>query len=102
MLLLSATEKGENRSRETANRTSYGLYGTTNQGGSANYGTVYSITGNGVENVLHSFNGADGSKPFAGLVNVDDTLYGTTYYGGPSDDGTVYSVTTTGAATVLQ
>ena len=63
MLLLSATEKGENRSRETANRTSFGLYGTTNQGGSANYGTVYSITGNGVENVLHSFNGADGSNP---------------------------------------
>jgi uncharacterized repeat protein (TIGR03803 family) len=95
------------------------LYGTTTQGGHGCYtfydscGTVFSITTAGTEKVLHSFNGgrADGSQPFAGLIEVNGTLYGTTSGGGKYKCrakiyqldycGTVFSITTGGAVKVL-
>jgi len=66
------------------------LYSTTNQGGSAGWGTVYEMippTGAGgawTETILHSFqNGSDGAEP-VGSLTVDDSgdLFGTTFYGG--------------------
>src|SRR5580692_623296 len=82
------------------------LYGTTSRAGGGSgcrpgCGTVFSITPSGAETVLHSFAGGsgDGAKPFAALLNVNDTLYGTTYVGGRG--GTVFSITTSGAETVL-
>ncbi len=77
------------------------LYGTTNQGGayscgSGNYGcgTVFSITPDGKEKVLHSFgSGTDGSTPNAGLIDVNGTLYGTTSNGGTHNNGTVFALT---------
>jgi uncharacterized repeat protein (TIGR03803 family) len=79
------------------------LYGTTYDGGAKNHGTVFSITPSGTENVLHSFNGGsgDGALPYAGVINVKDTLYGTTAEGGASGDGTVFSTTLSGKETVL-
>lgn len=79
------------------------LYGTTQAGGSANVGTVFSVTppatpgGFWSEAVLHSFIGptSDGEKPHARLL-VDSTglLYGTTSNGGAdSQPGTVFSLT---------
>ena len=60
------------------------LYGTTSAGGAFGDGTVFSITTDGVENVLHSFGGqGDGSDPIGGsLLEVRGTLYGTTWSGG--------------------
>ncbi len=87
------------------------LYGTTQEGGaspcipSEGCGTVFRITPDGSERVLHSFGkGHDGSFPFAGLVNVGGTLYGTTGYGGeqgPGKWGTVFSITPSGKERVL-
>jgi uncharacterized repeat protein (TIGR03803 family) len=81
------------------------LYGTTGNGGaydSGTGGTVFSITTNGTEKVLHSFgSGTDGSGPTAGLVNVKGTLYGTTSAGGTHNAGTVFSITTDGTEKVL-
>jgi len=80
------------------------FYGTTQEGGTYDEGTVFSLTASGTENVLFSFNGTDGSYPRAGLTNVNGVLYGTTYYGGADAYGTVFSITTgtTGATeTVL-
>src|SRR5579862_1942952 len=56
------------------------LYGTTSAGGALGGGTVFSITTDGVENVLHSFGGkGDGADPSAGtLVELGGKLYGTT------------------------
>jgi len=58
------------------------LYGTTNTGGagvSQPLGTVFRRDAAGVLTVLHTFNGADGSYPRAGLVQASDGhLYGTT------------------------
>jgi uncharacterized repeat protein (TIGR03803 family) len=71
------------------------LYGTTEQGGAHDYGTVFSITPGGVETVLYSFQGAvasDGAYPYGSLLNVSGTLYGTTEQGGASGYGTVFAL----------
>jgi uncharacterized repeat protein (TIGR03803 family) len=81
------------------------LYGTTQNGGTSNIGTVFSINPfTGAETVLYSFqnNGEDGTYPAAGLIDVDSTLYGTTQFGGASDVGTVFSIDpSTGAEKVV-
>ncbi len=73
------------------------LYGTTEAGGAAGYGTVFSIDlSTGKEKVLYSFcsqaNCADGARPYAGLIDVKGTLYGTTFQGGANGYGTVFSL----------
>jgi uncharacterized repeat protein (TIGR03803 family) len=74
------------------------LYGTTTWGGAhtcfsgARCGTVFSITLNGKERVLHSFSTPDGFNPEAGLIDVDGTLYGTTDFGGTYGYGTVFAL----------
>ena len=97
------------------------FYGTTSGGGSyteaprctgSDYfpcGTVFSITRNGAEQVLHSFgNGTDGLDPEASLIEVNGTLYGTTEHGGTHNNkcnggcGTVFSVTPNGTYKVLR
>jgi len=73
-------------------------------------GTVYKINpATGVETVVHSFNGGDGSNPDAALLEVGGTLYGSTYRGGAGTGcvegygcGTVFKLSpVTGAVTVL-
>ena len=70
------------------------LYGTTFEGGASGDGTVFSITTDGTEQVLHSFGGGfDGEEPWASLIDVNGTLYGTTEAGGyPYNDGTVFAL----------
>jgi len=79
------------------------LYGTTEEGGTGNNGTIYKIATSGAETVLYSFaGGTDGADPaFGCLINLRGTLYGMTYAGGTSNDGTIYKVTTSGVHTVL-
>lgn len=75
------------------------LYGTTSGGGyPANKGTIFKVTLNGTETVLHSFfGGQDGSSPqYGSLLMVNKVLYGTTTTGGTSNVGTVYSITPNG------
>jgi len=63
------------------------LYGTTEEGGSSNYGTVYKLVpSTKKETVLHSFTGSDGETPESGLTldASGGVLYGTTFYGGSS------------------
>jgi uncharacterized repeat protein (TIGR03803 family) len=67
------------------------FYGTTFVGGANNFGTVFKVTPSGTLTTLHSFNGADGSTPLAGLGQATDgNFYGTTIAGGTNDDGTVF------------
>jgi uncharacterized repeat protein (TIGR03803 family) len=75
------------------------LYGTTNEGGPNNVGTVFKLTAEGSgawsETVLYGFGGApnDGSLPFAGLIiDKEGNLYGATYSGGASNVGTVFEL----------
>lgn len=83
------------------------LYGTTELGGSKNYGTVFSLGSYGYERVLHSFDFSDGYRPETSLIDLNGTLYGTTSGGGPFKDecpngcGLVYSITPAGTETTL-
>lgn len=73
------------------------FYGTTAIGGAWDAGTVFSLTTDGTERVLHSFGpGPDGLYPHAGLTALNGIFYGTTGTGGTDDAGTVFSITTDG------
>ncbi len=77
------------------------LYGSTADGGSGAWGTVFELTPNGdgawIESVLHSFNGSDGAYPCAGLTfDAAGNLYGTTEDGGSGAWGTVFELTPNG------
>jgi uncharacterized repeat protein (TIGR03803 family) len=88
------------------------LYGTTQRGGSAGYGSFYKINPDGSGyTVLHSFAGPgarDAADPEGNLVLVSGSLYGTSYDGGTGCDnypsvgcGTVFAVTTSGSERVV-
>ncbi len=75
------------------------LYGTTMQGGTHGYGTVFELSpgqgGSWTETVLYNFNnnGSDGTYPGAGLVfDANGNLYGTTNVGGAHHYGTVFEL----------
>lgn len=76
------------------------FYGTTLAGGSGpcsgdynGCGTVFSITPDGREKVLYSFEDTpDGDWPQGDLLNVEGILYGTTMFGGTHNVGTVFSL----------
>jgi len=79
------------------------LYGTTQLGGKPtcnvagpDCGVVFQLkrsAGLWTLNVLHRFNGADGSTPYAGLVfDSDGNLYGTTPFGGDNNYGVVFKL----------
>ncbi len=78
------------------------IYGTTTYGGTANLGTVFSLTppsspgGQWAERVLYSFlGGSDGAIPYYTplAIGAGGVLYGTTSSGGASDSGTVFALT---------
>jgi uncharacterized repeat protein (TIGR03803 family) len=78
------------------------LYGTTYSGGDHPWGTVFSLTTNGVFTTLLSFMETNGANPAAPLVQgTDGNFYGTTFYGGASGAGTVFAMTANGALASL-
>lgn len=81
------------------------LFGATQQGGSANGGTVYVMGTNGANySVLYNFtNQPDGAAPNELLLS-GGTLYGTTYQGGITNNyGTIFKIGTNGTGyTVLR
>ncbi len=79
------------------------FYGTADNGGSNNEGTVFMVTTNGTLTTLVSFAGTNGDRPDGGLtLGKDGNFYGTTYEGGSNNDGgTVFEVTTNGTLTTL-
>lgn len=75
------------------------LYGVTVGGGTnacasrIGCGTVFSITIDGKEKVLHDFRkGTGGNSPGAGLTFKSSKLFGTTDAGGAYGDGTVFAL----------
>jgi uncharacterized repeat protein (TIGR03803 family) len=71
------------------------LYGTTFQGGTFGFGTVFKLDKHRKETVLYSFSGTtDGAYPLAGLIrDAAGNLYGTTRQGGTAGQGTVFELT---------
>lgn len=80
------------------------FYGTTFWGGVNLYGTVFGITFDGVETILHEFanDSVDGINPTTSLVmDHSGNLYGTTQSGGSHGIGTVFEVTAAGSYSIL-
>lgn len=79
------------------------LYGTTDNGGTGNLGTVFKVAPSGIEKVLHRFGSVnDGASPFVGLVKDGaGNLYGVTDGGGVYGHGSVFRVDNSGSETVL-
>jgi uncharacterized repeat protein (TIGR03803 family) len=77
------------------------LYGV---GGGGDYGSVFELTPEGAETVLHVFTGPpnDGADPIGPLtLNAQGNLYGATGGGGAYNEGTVFQLTPQGTETVL-
>lgn len=73
------------------------LYGVTLDGGLNDHGTIYRMSFGKGHQLLHRFNGADGSTPGDGLtIAPDGSLYGITTAGGTHDAGTVFRITRAG------
>ena len=71
------------------------FYGTTQSGGTSDYGTVFKITAASTFKSLHSFSGpnGDGENPIGPIIQANDgNLYGMTQLG-----VLVYKITPTGA-----
>jgi uncharacterized repeat protein (TIGR03803 family) len=80
------------------------FYGTTEYGGTNDFGTVFKISANGALTTLYCFGGSsDGGNPCAALVQGrDGNFYGTTENGGRTNNyGTVFKISLNGALTTL-
>ena len=73
------------------------LFGTTNQGGVNDSGSVWELpVGSSSLTTVAAFNGSNGANPFYGGVTFDanGNLFGTTVNGGTSGLGTVWEIQT--------
>jgi uncharacterized repeat protein (TIGR03803 family) len=80
------------------------LYGTTFGFDCNSQGTVWKVSKNGKESVLHSFAGgsSDGCNPYAGVaLDAKNNLYGVTQECGANGDGAVYKLSAEGSLTLL-
>ena len=81
------------------------LYGTTYDGGTFGYGTVFKLSKTGKLTVLHNFSetGGDGGCPYYGALLLDaaGNLYGTAYAGGDANYGIIFKLDPSGTETVL-
>jgi len=82
--------------------TANGGGGTGCQGGQG-CGTVFQLSPNGNEIVLHAFaGGSDGALPLGSLIaDSAGNFNGTTSEGGSADEGTIFKLAPDGTATVL-
>jgi len=81
------------------------FYGTTDWCGSSNnYGTIWKVTREGEETILHNFAGgpSDGCNPHAGLTqDSNGNLYGITLGCGAYNYGALYELTSSGKFILL-
>jgi uncharacterized repeat protein (TIGR03803 family) len=78
------------------------MYGTTEDGGASDNGTVWELAADGTYSVLHSFASTEGNFIRGRLVqDKQGNLYGTALFGGANGDGSVFECSTSGKLTVL-
>ena len=87
------------------------LYGTTQNGGTNSWGTVFRLNADGTTTLLHSFApvtthswpflNADGAYPNALVLASDGYFYGTTSIGGANGQGTLFRIDSAGNFALL-
>jgi uncharacterized repeat protein (TIGR03803 family) len=78
------------------------LFGTTNEGGTDNDGTVFEIAKpTGGLTTLATFTGTNGAGPLGNLTIDAGNLFGTTQTGGADNDGTVFELPGSSAYAVV-
>jgi uncharacterized repeat protein (TIGR03803 family) len=80
------------------------LYGTTLNGGAANFGVAFKLDPSGNMTLLHTFGTSigDGLNPWGGTVlDAAGNLYGTTSRGGAYDGGVAFLLDPSGNVRVL-
>ena len=79
------------------------FYGTTDTGGTDNYGTFFQVTPAGVRTILYNFtNGTDGSFPLRGVIQgADGYFYGIAENGGGGEGGVIYRIALSGTTATL-
>ncbi len=84
------------------------LYGTANEGGTNDSGTVFKFSTNGGFTLLYTFghydadfNELDGSSPGPLALGDDGFLYGAASSGGTNEAGTLFKLSTSGQFTLL-
>jgi len=92
---------------ELVRGTDGNFYGTTALGGSAQPfngpGVIFRMTPAGALTVLHIFDGVNGQRPTAGLVQgPDGNFYGVTPRSGATNNGVIFRITPGGVYTVLR
>jgi uncharacterized repeat protein (TIGR03803 family) len=103
---LKKCDDGRDPNDSLVQGTDGNFYGTTVYGGKESEGTVFKISSSGELTTLYSFCAetacADGSEPYANLIQASDgNFYGTTDIGGTNNDGTVFSINSAGALTTI-
>lgn len=78
------------------------IYGTTENGGAGQHGTVWRIDTAGNYSILHSFSGPDGASMEGGVTfDAAGNIYGTTFDGGANGVGTIFKIDAAGNFTSL-
>lgn len=80
------------------------FYGTTQEGGTYGYGTIFKLCTSGYFATVRSLElTVNGGRPKGSLVQgTDGYFYGTTYQGGSKGYGTILKISPAGAITVLK
>lgn len=77
------------------------LYGSTPDGGTKGYGSIFSMNSANQLTTLYSFQLSDGDSPNAIIQGADGNIYGTTYGGGAHNKGVIFKMTLDGQFTDL-
>ncbi|MBV8977482.1 MAG: hypothetical protein JOZ13_08895 [Alphaproteobacteria bacterium] len=78
------------------------LFGTTFTGGANGLGTVFELTSDGQESVLHSFDASEGAQPLAGLiVDGKGNFIGSASTDGATGHGSIFKLAPSGDFSVL-
>jgi len=72
------------------------LYGTTRTAGRTCCGTIFELSKEGSESVVHEFSHNEGTGPVAGLTVANGLLYGTAPRAGSKNQGTVFEFNPSG------
>ena len=102
LISFDRTNNGANPGAALVQGSDDAFYGTTDNGGTNGYGTIFKVTTGGTLATLVSFQGTDGSQPHSSLVQGQDgKFYGSTEIGGANQEGTAFQMLPNGTLTSL-